>query len=259
MINTEEKKGVADGKARLPAKETDKDGLSPLRVLKLLFTSIFTLSLISLTASFFKYVTSPLPGNQVNILMTFFYFDKEYNLPTYFSSIILFTAAALLGYIFHLKSGRKDSYSRYWAVLSLGFLFMSIDEYVGFHEILNISLQENTNLSTSLSGWLYFPWVIAGTGVVIAVGLLFYRFLLHLNPQSRKQFLLAGLLYVGGGIGFELVGGYLTANYGGRETFFYSLVSHTEEILEMAGVSYFIYALLLYITVHEKKKGVLPN
>lgn len=248
MIRVEEKENVG-------VRNLEGQVVSSFQVLKFLYFTIFCLSSVSLTASFIKYVVAPTSTNVVNILMTFFYFDKEKNIPTYFSSIILLVAAVLLGYIYLLKSRTKDDYYQYWGFLGLGFLFMSIDEYVGFHELLNLSLQERTELS----GWFYNPWVIVGIGVVVMVGLLLYRFILNLKASIRRRFLLSGIIYVGGAIGVELLGGYITDYYGGRETFLYAAVSHVEEVLEMVGVSYFIYGLLSFLELYRKELNHLQN
>ncbi len=64
---------------------------------------------------------------------------------------------------------------------------------------------------------------------------------------------MAATLYVGGAIGFELIGGRYSELHG-AQNLTYSMIATTEESLEMAGVIFFIRALLVYIA--EKKKEV---
>lgn len=258
MIGAKEKGGLK-GKSSMGVNLTEEIIITPLQVLKFLCASIFGLSTISLIISFIKFVTPPASSNTINILMTFFYVDREFNVPTYFSSMILLIAAVLLGYIFLLKYQRKDDYSFYWAVLGLGFLAMSVDEFVDFHGKIDLSSQGDGDLSQ----WFHYSWVIAGLVVVAVVGLFFLRFLFNLEAKTRNRFLIAGALYVFGAIGMEIIAGFVTVQYGGKENFFYAILSHLEEILEMVGVSYFIYALLCYLStqrgkvsiIHSKEKG----
>lgn len=216
--------------------------LIPVQVLKLLYWVIFVLSSISLAVTFIKYVIPPEKSNTINILTSFFYLDRESNIPTYFASTFLLVAALLLAFIFIYKKIQKDHFRFYWAILSVAFFAMSIDEYMSFHELLSEPLQEKT----ALPSLFYYAWVIPGIALVTITGLLFFKFILHLNKRTRRQFLLAAMLFFGGAIGFELIGGVITVHYG-KETFLYAFISHIEEILEMTGVSYFIYALLTYL------------
>lgn len=218
--------------------------VTPFQILSILYWIIFSLSLISLILSFIKYVTPPETTNHINILMSFFYLDRESNIPTYFASTILLVAATLLAYIFLLKKLRRDKYRFYWALLSFTFLVLSIDEYMSFHELLTEPVQEEVQLPS----FFYYAWVIPGMILLAATGLLFLKFILHLNRHTRKQFLVAALLFVGGALGCELLSGTITVHYG-KETFLYAAASHLEEILEMVGISYFIYSLLSYINL----------
>jgi hypothetical protein len=58
--------------------------------------------------------------------------------------------------------------------------------------------------------------------------------------------MVAATLFIGGALGFELVGGRWVELHG-KENLTCSMIATVEESLEMAGVIVFIYALLKYI------------
>ena len=102
-----------------------------------------------------------------------------------------------------------------------------------------------TLLGDSDLGFFYWAWVIPGTLLVAVLGLFFRRFLLDLPATVRIRFLSAATIYITGAIGCELIGGrYIEAH--GSENLMVSLIATIEEGLELAGIIYFIWALLKY-------------
>ena len=83
-------------------------------------------------------------------------FDREGNLPTIVSSLMLLLCAVLLALIAYTVRNRKASGWIGWVGLSLLFLFVAIDESVSIHEQLIRPVRE----MFKLSGVLYFAWVI---------------------------------------------------------------------------------------------------
>ena len=69
---------------------------------------------------------------------------------------------------------------------------------------------------------------------------------LRLPVATRLGFIVSGPLFIGGALGFELVGGRY-AELHGRDNLTYNMIATMEESLEMAGVIGFIYALLKYL------------
>ena len=76
--------------------------------------------------------------------------------------------------------------------------------------------------------------------------------MLHLPAKTRFTFLAAAIIYLGGAIGFELIGGRY-AELHGSHNLSYNMISTVEESLEMAGVIIFIRALLQYIAGKHKE------
>ncbi len=171
-----------------------------------------------------------------------FELDREANIPTLYSSVTILLCAGLLAVIAIAKKRQEEREYLYWAVLAISFLFLAVDETAGLHERLISPLR--TALHTS--GVLYFAWVIPyGILLIIMIGI-YFRFLFSLPVRFRYSIIFAGLLYVGGALGGELIGGYWTESYG-QENIIYALITTCEESLEMAGVLVFIYALMSYI------------
>ncbi len=62
-------------------------------------------------------------------------------------------------------------------------------------------------------------------------------------------FLVAGLIYISGAIGFNALGGQ-EAEQNGYFSVLYTLLYTFEELFEMVGIALFIYALAVYILEH---------
>lgn len=214
--------------------------LDPAAVARILAVAAFLLVLASIGGQFSKYVVG---HGSLKGLVPLFYVNEERNIPTYFSVLLLLTAALLLGFITALTGSREESHGSKWAVLSFGFLFMAYDEAFKVHEKLHTPMRQV--LGDSDLGIFYFSWVIPGIIIVLVLAVFFLKFLWHLPAKTRLRFLVAGFLYVGGAIGVELVGGH-HAELHGEQSFGYSMIVTVEESLEMAGLIVFIWALLNY-------------
>jgi hypothetical protein len=171
-----------------------------------------------------------------------FNLDREGNIPTLFSATALLLCAGLLAVIATARRRQKKREYLYWAGLALIFLFLAVDDGAAIHE--NIIRPLRNALHTS--GILYFAWVIPYGIFVIATGLIYLRFLFSLTARIRYLIIFAGILFVGGALGFELIGGKWTELYG-QENVAYALITTCEQSLQMVGILVFIYALMSYI------------
>ena len=159
----------------------------------------------------------------------------EHNLPTFYSAALLLGCSLLLSLI---AAGARRSGERlvpHWWILSAGFLYISIDEVLSFHEEASQWL--------SLGGVLHFSWVVPAALVVLLVGAAYVPFLRLLPRAMRVRFLLAGAIYVGGAVGMELPLGYWTVHHG-TDNLGYALIDAVEEAMEMLGLNLFLLALL---------------
>ncbi|GAB2943959.1 hypothetical protein GCM10027048_05900 [Hymenobacter coalescens] len=183
-----------------------------------------------------------------------FYFDRESNLPTYFSYSLLFLIAGVTGLLGHLKRSEKDEYASHWRGLAVVFLALSVDEVVGMHELLI----EPFRNAYQFSGWLRFPWVLAGGTFVAVFGLAYLKFFFALPPSVRKWFAASALVYISGVLGMEMLGGYLFIAYDDLSAAStpYILAMTTEETLEMSGLLLFLYSLLRYWKSYAPRIGI---
>ena len=122
--------------------------------------------------------------------------------------------------------------------LAATFLFLSIDEMLGFHE----RLIEPTRSVLNASGLLFYAWVVPyAVGVVVFLAV-YLRFLFRLPRRTAVLFVIAGAIFVGGAIGMEMLGG-LCFEVSGSKNLLYVGLQTIEEILEMAGIVVFMYAI----------------
>ncbi|MCY1032278.1 hypothetical protein OV207_12480 [Corallococcus sp. BB11-1] len=175
-------------------------------------------------------------GRQVpGALVAFLSLSHEGNLPTWYASGLLLTCALALAGIARAAGLGGDPARRHWWALMGAFAYLSMDESVGLHEHLGGLF--------SWGGVLFFTWVVPAAVIVLLVGLAFLPFLARLPSRRRKQFILAGVLYVGGALGVELPLGWWTEQHG-NDNLVYALIDHVEEALELVGASLFLAALV---------------
>ncbi|MBN1877062.1 MAG: hypothetical protein JXA33_22760 [Anaerolineae bacterium] len=183
----------------------------------------------------------------IQTLLRLFDFSMEMNIPTLYSSFALVIAGVLLAVIASLHQRQGESYLP-WVGLALIFLFLSVDELAGIHEILTEFVRESLNTS----GLLFYAWVIPyGIALIAFVGI-YFRFILRLPRKTMVLFVASGAIFVIGAIGFELLGGRYADLYGvsraNSNYLTYAFFYTCEELFEMLGIVVFIYALLSYIT-----------
>ncbi|MGK7876037.1 MAG: hypothetical protein AB4426_22875 [Xenococcaceae cyanobacterium] len=210
--------------------------ISPRTLTKRLTIVVLVLTAISIAIQIGKYVF-----NYRSDWTTLFNLDREMNLPTWYTALMLAFCALLLRAIAVGKETQRDRYYRHWKILSIIFWLLAIDEVLTIHEILIIP-----DLSRALPWIFYSVWVIPGIIAVLVFVRHYWKFTAHLPKRSRYHFILAAMLYVGGALGMEMVGGYYTG-LEGQQHLTYALIATLEEVMEMMGVIFFIYGLLFYI------------
>ena len=134
--------------------------------------------------------------------------NMEQSLPTYFSTINLLLASILLLVIYYHEKTRAQNKHRDWGFLSILFLWLSIDESVGIHELINevhVYLMDNglvqRTIDTDTSAWLPF-----GVLFVLIVSIVLLRFIRDLPAATRAYFLVAGCVFLAGALGLEYLG-----------------------------------------------------
>ncbi len=187
-------------------------------------------------------------------LVHLFDLNEEGNVPTYFATLLHCTSALLLFLISINHKKADDECWVKWRILSMVFIYISVDEAAHIHELTIIPLI--TILGTS--GLLLFAWVIPAFIIMLLFTVYFWTFFLQLPKNTRKLFFLAAAIFVGGAMGFELLEGYWVELHG-TDNLIFSTFTTTEESMEMFGVIIFIYALLGYLSEHTPDDKLTIN
>ena len=171
-------------------------------------------------------------------LIRLFDFNGEMNVPTFFSTLLLTSSAALL-WLYGCSCASGGQRALPWYCLSAIFLFLAVDEFSHIHEMLI----EPTRERFGTSGLLYFAWTIPyGIGVAL-VGVCVAPSVWRLPAKFRTLFIIAGAVYLAGAIGCEMIGGAYYEQTKAPDPL-YETFTGIEESLEMSGVILLIYGLL---------------
>jgi hypothetical protein len=224
-------------------------GVRPDRVLKVLLAVSLLFFAVTLFERVWEHSHSNLGGLGIR-------FDtaEEGNLPTWFSGGILLGAGALFFVIAAARRAAGAARAGRWALLGAVFVYLSADEVGQIHEHTVKPLRHAIRDLTGFGGTAVRVIAVA---VVVAVMLGFvaaYWPWLRAQPRRLSRLIvLAGLLYVTGALGLEVVGRFYEVAGGARTDLFDGVLSAVEELLEMTGVAVLIYALL------EQIAGVSVN
>jgi len=210
--------------------------LSKQSITLMLLVIVVFLHLANIPAVWFQYISGD--SWMHDTYVSLFSVRNEGKIPTWYSACTLLFSSILLVTIAFAKRVNRDRYFLHWIGLAIIFLFMSLDEATEIHEMTGHPFQSALNTK----GFLYFAWVIPAIAFLMIFGLVYLRFLIDLPPKTRNLFLIAGIVYISGVLGMEMVGANHWYRYG--ENLTYGIMATVEEILEMSGILVFIYALL---------------
>ncbi|SHF76143.1 hypothetical protein SAMN04487965_2636 [Microbulbifer donghaiensis] len=214
-----------------------KIALSPKKIFIFLLLVILFLTLGHAAGLYSRYA---LGHPSVYGLVPMFEFGGEGNFVAAYSASALLFASLLLAAISWAHRANGEKFTA-WLMLSLIFLFLSIDEYAALHEHLVDPVRE----VVATTGYLYYAWVIPYSLALLVFVASYARFLLRLPRETALLFVVSGTVFVSGAVGFELLGGneHYVNGLGGR----LSALVFVEELLEMLGIALFNFALLRYI------------
>lgn len=198
------------------------------------------LVLLSTAGQLIRYNT---PYHSLLGLIDQFYVDNENNIPTYFSGMLLLGGSLLLGLIALIKQHDVNPFRYHWKGLSGLFFLLSVDELASLHEMLIHPVRRYADAG----GPFFFGWVLPGLLFAGLVGFSMLRFLWSLPAHTRWGMILAGLIYLAGSLGVEMIGGAYYEQIQ-HQDLRYSLIVTLEETLEMTGLILFINALLTYLS-----------
>lgn len=170
----------------------------------------------------------------------------EQTVAAWLSSALMLLCTAPLFQIAALRRRLGEHDVRHWAVLGLIFVGLSMDETVGFHEMTTGPLRAAFNGS----GIFLYAWVVPALAFVAVVALAYARFLFGQPAWFRNRCILAGALFVGAAVGFEMMEGAFAEFYLEHRVI-HEIAAHLEDVLEFAGILVFLHALLTYLRLHS--------
>lgn len=175
-----------------------------------------------------------------------FHFDSEGNLPTYFSSLLFLISSVLLLLISKIEFNRN---SKYWLLLSLVFLFLSIEDYIQLHEKFTNIIFDKFHIS----GAFRFIWIYPAALIIILSFFYFRKFLFGLPIKTKLNFIIAAGLFFTGTFILEFIAGILLSHQGEIKSNLFYILATIEETLEFLGLWFFIRALLYYVSSIKSK------
>ena len=179
-----------------------------------------------------------------------FNMDKEVNLPTLFSCILLLLCASLIYLVINNLTKTNNVIRNKWNALKLVFIFLAFDEALQIHELFIIP-----SLKPNLPAILTIVWVIP-YGLLTFFAIIYFLPLIFSLPIRIKYLtLLSGFIYLSGALGLEIVGSYLVRTGDIRlHGISYGLISTLEETLEILGLILFAHALMILVFSYQEQK-----
>ena len=175
--------------------------------------------------------------------------DREFNLPTYFSAILFLLNFFIIGTIYYSEKNSGLTQKEVW-VISIIFLFLSLDELGRFHEATIPFLERNIPSLVSVFNSNKYWVVVMIPFILLTIFLLFtlmYR-KLRIHPWLLAGTVLALILWIIV-LWLELWEGYPAGTYK-----FKVLV---EEEFEMLGSTVFLSVFLVYLKIQNDRHHVL--
>ena len=213
--------------------------VSPQRLLRALVSCVVILLVLHLIGQTAKFVFG---YDSLKGFVPMFDMDTENMIPAVFSGFLLASCALVL---FHISEsvqrvgGPQSFFARHWKGLAVIFLLLSLDELCELHEKLILPVRQLLHAS----GIFHYAWIIPGMIFVFALLAVYARFLGHLEPAVRNRFLLSGVIFVGGAVGMEMVGGWWSEQHS-QANLTFALMVAVEESMEMMGAVLFLTSLV---------------
>lgn len=184
-------------------------------------------------------------------MVEMFDLDTESSFGTYYSSMALLFIGRILWHHARVVQKRGEIWCWWWFVLAIGFHWLSLDEIIAGHEVLNehksqVALQEGTERER---------WTIPALSLVGFLGAAFLPFLWHIRWRLLGFAVVGGLIYLGGAIGVEQA----TDKYqdwGILGTTEYLMWVALEEGMEMIGPVIFLAGLMRHIAEDKDRATV---
>jgi hypothetical protein len=217
--------------------------LRPQRIAGVLACVAAVLVVISTSLHLFTHYTG---HDHLYGLVPLFDLDVEANVPSFFGALLLLMAATLIALQAHNQYAMAGRDRRRWALLALVVLAMAFDEAASAHELLTKPLRAALGAH---GGFLHFTWVVPGAVVVLAFALAYQGFFRRLPAPVRTRVFIAGVLYLGGALGMEMIAARYAALHSIDTLFYKAVLVSIEEGMEMAGIIVLVQAMLVQLSL----------
>lgn len=168
--------------------------------------------------------------------------STEQTVGTWLTAALLFGCALLLLAIGALNREQRRGH---WRLLGWLFVFLSADETISIHERAGDGVADLVDAG----GFFLWAWVIPYGILALGVAMGYLPFLRRLPQDTRRRFVIAGAIYVGGALGVEMIEAWIV-DQAGHGTMAVAVLAVIEEALELIGAAYFLIALLHHIAHH---------
>ena len=182
----------------------------------------------------------------LDAVMFLFYVDGEGTVPAMYSGAVILACAALLGLVARLER-RVAGQFRHWVLLALAVGWVGLDELFAFHERSMEPVRRALGID---GGAFHYAWVVPAMVLLAALGLTLLGFLRRLPARTRRDFLIAGMIFVCGGLGVEMLSAAVATSStspDAHRTWPIVALATVEEALEMIGMALFLAALLRHV------------
>jgi hypothetical protein len=224
--------------------EAERFRLVRRRVLQVLWLIAVALFALHYVVMFFRFV---LDRPTLYGFSVFLNVDEEESLATFLQMVNLLGASVLLFMVGRRTRRLGAPHAMGWLSLSAIFLYLAIDESTLLHEHLILPLQR----ALDAGGIFFFTWVVVAIPLLVFFLVLYIPFLRDLDPETRKGFIVAGLVYVAGALGMEMAGGVWVEGRSFIDPIYLTVFVPLEEGLETAGQLLFLSVLLRYVARHQ--------
>ena len=210
--------------------------LDPRRIRRVLLATVAVLAVLTaLSRSAHHWA----PGSPTAYGLGIFDAGLEASVATFLTALLLLASAVLAA-----AAARADALMAWrWRLFALVLAVLAIDEAVELHEMTIGPVRRLLDAG----GVLYFAWVVPGALFVVALVVVLRPLLDSLPRRERRVLVVAGALFFGGAIGFELAEGWVFENHGGDEAVALIPLISVEETFEMVGVVLLLHGLMLHL------------
>ncbi len=208
----------------------------PNRITGTLVALILLVGLLDLFFVQFQWLPSEIVARSFDV-------SREESLGTWVStSLALFAGIIAATLSIHLRQADRAWVA--WAIIALFFVYISFDDAAKFHERLGTAmrLKVESATGTPLASW--FPtwgWQIYVAPAFAAMGLWIFWFLWHELAKPMRWIIMLGFALLGSAVGLDFLEGVLYRNAESSS----HLMLLAEELLEMLGITTFLYVFLV--------------